>query len=85
MIDPRCKIGRVRVRVPANVVELENTTRLDIPASRVLARALERGLTEVVISGTDADGNEYYATNLASGPMALWLIRRLERVLLGQE
>lgn len=60
----------------AEVVELSVKTRLDIPADRVLTKALERGMTEVVICGFDADGNEYFASSQADGGDVLWHMER---------
>lgn len=65
-----------------NVIILDAPTRLDIPAERVLQAALNHGLESVVISGYDRNGNEYFASSLADGADALWIIKRLETVLL---
>jgi len=60
----------------ADVVELGVKTRLDIPPERVLTKALEVGMTEVVICGFDADGNEYFASSQADGGDVLWHMER---------
>jgi hypothetical protein len=65
-----------------NVVYLNGITKLDVPAERVLQRALEHGLESVVISGHDKDGNEYFASSVADGGTCLWLIERLKKRLL---
>ena len=59
-----------------NVVELNNITKLKIPAKRVLKAAKKAGLTDVVIIGYDADGNEYFASSEPSGPEVMWLLER---------
>lgn len=64
------------------IVYLDNVTRLDIPAERVLQKALERGLQSVVIVGYDADGDEYFCSSLADGGDALWLLERCKKKLL---
>lgn len=65
-----------------NVIVLDVVTRLDIPAERVLKAALEHGLESVVICGHDKDGNEYFASSLADGADALWILERCKKKLL---
>lgn len=65
-----------------NVVILPVTTRLDVPAGRVLDAAAKRGLTSVVILGYDADGSEFFASSFADGGDVLWLLERLKKQLL---
>lgn len=64
------------------VVEQNWPTRLNIPAERVIDGAKEAGLTEVVILGYDADGNEYFASSYAGGGDVLWLMERMKLELL---
>ncbi len=64
------------------VIVLDIITRLDIPAERVLNSALQHGLESVVITGYDKDGKEYFASSLADGGDALWLLKRCEKRLL---
>lgn len=64
------------------VIVLDVVTRLDIPAERILKAAIERGLESVVISGYDKDGNEYFASSLADGADALWILERCKKKLL---
>ena len=64
------------------VVEGNFITRLDIPAERILQKALEAGLETVVITGYDADGNEYFASSVADGGETLWLLERAKKQLL---
>lgn len=56
----------------AEVIELDVISRLDIPPDRVLQKALDAGLTEVVVIGYDADGQEYFASSQADGGDVLW-------------
>ena len=65
-----------------NLVVLNCVTRLDVPAERILKAALERGLESVVVVGYDAAGEEYFASSLADGGDALWLLERCKKKLL---
>ena len=65
-----------------DVVNLEMVTRLDLPAERVLEKALERGLQSVVIIGYDNEGGEFFASSIADGGTALWLMERFKLKLL---
>lgn len=65
-----------------NVVELNNITKLKIPAKRVLKAAKKAGLTDVVIIGYDADGDEYFASSEPSGPEVMWMMERAKKKLL---
>lgn len=66
----------------SNVVELPIVTRLDLDPQRVLAGALEDGMTEVVIIGYDKDGDEVFRSSLADGADALWHLERAKLKLL---
>lgn len=65
-----------------NVTVLDVVTSLDCPAERILQDALDEGLETVVVVGYDADGNEYFASSVASGGTALWLMERAKLKLL---
>jgi hypothetical protein len=60
----------------AEIVELDMITRLDIPVERILKKALEKGLKNVVLAGFTEDGDEYFASSVADGGAALWLLER---------
>ncbi len=66
-----------------DVVMLGNVTRLDLPPERILDAARDAGLETVVICGYDKDGKEYFASSVADGGTALWLLERLKLKLLG--
>lgn len=66
----------------SNVVELPIVTRLDLDPQRVLAGAMEAGMTEVVIIGYDKDGDEVFRSSLADGADALWHLERAKLKLL---
>lgn len=65
-----------------NVIEWNGITRLDLPPERVIAKALEAGLVNVVILGHTEDGQEYFASSLADGGDVLWLLERCKKLLL---
>lgn len=65
-----------------NVVELQVVTRLDIPAERVIRRANEANLSNVVVIGWDDDGDFYFASSYASGPEVLWLLEMAKKELM---
>jgi len=68
--------------VSSNVVDLPVITRLKGDPQRVLTRALDTGLTDVVVLGYDADGEEYFVSSYADGAEVLWLLERLKLRLL---
>jgi hypothetical protein len=65
---------------PGNVVAFPGLTTLDIPAEKVLAAA--QGLSEVVIVGIDAEGEEAFFSSYGDPAKVLWLIERFKRMLL---
>lgn len=67
---------------PADVVNLNVVTTLELPASRVLDAAREAGLKGVVVLGFTEDGCEYFASSYPDGPTVLWLLERCKHVLL---
>ncbi len=66
----------------SNVVLFNGITKLDLPAGMVLEKALAAGLTEVVIMGHTADGDEYFASSVGDGGTVLWLMERMKMALL---
>lgn len=64
-----------------DVVNLECVTRLDLPPDRILASALGK-LQSVLVIGYDTEGVEYFASSLADGAEALWLLERSKKKLL---
>ena len=76
---PHCSgLGYVEL---TNVVQGNFVTRLDTDPDRVLQGAVGK-LQSVVVIGYGVDGEEYYASSIADGPNALWLLRRMEHNLL---
>lgn len=66
----------------SNKVEyLPIVTRLDINPDQVIESALGR-LKDVVIVGYDKDGQEYFASSIADGGTANWLLDRCKLQLL---
>jgi hypothetical protein len=56
------------------VVAFPGITKLDIPAKRILRKAIKEKVTEVVICGYDEDGEMFIASSIASGPEIMWLL-----------
>lgn len=77
----------------AEVVRFTGTTTLDIDPRQMLEAAIAAGMTEVVICGFDADGNEYFASSMADAgaagfhlDRAKWnLMRQVDRMVEGEE
>lgn len=67
-----------------DVVLFTGVTRLDMPADRILEKALkcDCALASVVIMGYDEAGEEYFASSIADGGTVLWLMERLKKKLL---
>lgn len=76
-----CRIGKIKLK-KSNVHILDVVTKHNIPAQRVLLSALEHGLESVVLTGYDNEGKEYFASSIADGGEALWLLKRCEKSLL---
>lgn len=66
------------------IVEFPGITRLDLPVDRVLEGGKDQ-LESVVIIGYDNNGEEYFASTIASGPEVLWLLERCKQRLLTVE
>ena len=81
---PRIKV-KAGSRPMGNVVVLSVDTCLDIPAERVLLAATERGMRSCLVIGYDNDGEEYFASSLACGQKALWLLERAKTCLLAEK
>ena len=64
------------------VVELDVQTSLDIPSETLLRKAIENGVTNVVIIGYDPDGALYLASADADCGAILWSIEKAKRRLL---
>lgn len=58
-----------------NVVHASIVTKLDLEADQLLREAIGE-LDDVVIIGYTKDGEEYYASSVADGANALWLLQR---------
>ena len=57
-------------------------TTLDVPCERLLSAALESTLQRVIIIGTDADGQFYFASSMADGGDVLWWIEIAKKKLM---
>ena len=67
--------------VKPKVVTLNVTTRLNIPADRVLQAALGE-LEDVVLLGKKPDGVYYFASSVADGGTVLWMWEKLKAQLM---
>lgn len=65
-----------------NVVDLPVITKLNRLPERVLNAALESDLEDVVIIGYDKDGEFYFASSVADGAEANWLLDLAKKELL---
>lgn len=60
----------------SNVIELPVVTKLDIPPERILNKAIGADLQEVLVIGTDKNGDFYFAASFGDGGNVLWLMER---------
>lgn len=65
-----------------NVVQLNVSTKLDMPVQKILEHALSEGLVEVVVAGWMPDGQLMLATSSGSGGTSLWLLERAKQRLM---
>lgn len=66
------------------VVELDVQTSLPIPSEKLLQKAIDNGVTNVVIIGYDPDGKFYIASSDASCGDVLWLLEVAKKRLLAE-
>lgn len=71
-------------RPKALVIPLNNVTRLDLPADRILSAAMGQ-LDSVLIMGCQPDGEYYFASSVADGGTVLWMMEKLKLKLMGLE
>lgn len=68
----------------AEIVELDVVTSLDLPPERILRKAAEAGLTEVIVVGLCEDGSEYFGSSVADGADVVWHLERAKWRLMRQ-
>lgn len=66
----------------SNVIDLPVITTLDIPAERILNKAIAADLQEVMLIGTAKDGSFYFAATFGDGGNVLWLMEKAKAELL---
>lgn len=66
----------------SNVVDLPVISTLARDPARILAKAHDAGLTDVVIIGHDKDGREFFASSKADGGDVVWMLERAKLKLL---
>jgi hypothetical protein len=68
----------------ADIHRLNVITRLDRSPAETLDRARESSLSSVVVIGWHESGDFYFASSVADGGAALWLLEMAKRKLLEQ-
>ena len=68
-----------------NVVEFNGITTLDIPPTRILAKAAGAKLKTCVVVGWGEDGELYFASSVADGSEVVWLFEVAKKRLLEVE
>lgn len=64
------------------VVELDVQTTLAVPSERLLQKAIDGAVTNVVIIGYDPEGELWFASSDADCRAVLWLMERAKKLLL---
>lgn len=67
----------------ARIIPLNNVTRLDLPADRILEQAKEH-MEHVVLLGWDKECELYFASSFADGGDVMWLLEKCKQALLNQ-
>ena len=80
--DPAVDEAPPRQRT-AQVIRLQTITELDVDPQLVLQNALDKKLKVAVVLGYTADGAEFFASSVADGADAVWLMERAKLALLG--
>lgn len=65
-----------------NKIELSDATGLDLPANRVLRKAVDADLESVVVIGFNVEDDMYFASSIASRAEALWMLEVAKKFLL---
>lgn len=65
-----------------NILEWSGTTILPIPCEKVLEKALEKDLEEVIVVGHTKDNDIYIATSNHTWAQLNWLIDKAKMVVL---
>lgn len=60
----------------AEIHEFRGITKLDSAPGRIIDRARDANLTEVVILGFRPDGSEFFDSSKADGGAVLWHLQR---------
>lgn len=64
-----------------NVIRLQTTTTLDLPAETILDGAREADLETAAVLGWEQNGDFYFASTIADPTKLLWLLKTAERAL----
>lgn len=60
----------------AEIIQWSGLTKLDIPVERILGGALKADLQSAVVVGFTQDGDLHFASSVASGAEAIFLLQR---------
>lgn len=66
----------------AEIVNFPGISRLDTPVSRIIERASEVDLEEIVVVGCGKDGGFYFAASRADAGDVLWALERAKHKLM---
>ena len=64
------------------IVNFGGVTRLDLPTDTILEQAKGRCTDGALVIGYDEDGHMYFASSMADGGEALWLLEQCKLALL---
>lgn len=67
------------------VIDLDTLTKADIPSEKLLQKAIEAGVTNVVIIGYDTSGKLWFASSDASCGDVIWLLEVAKKLMLDHE
>ena len=65
-----------------NILEFTGLTRVKTQPTKVLAKAAGAKLADVIVIGTDADGDLYFASSTPDGPEVNWMLDVIKKRLL---
>ena len=65
-----------------NVIDLPVVTKLDIPPTKILAKAAGAKLRNVIVVGVDDAGEFYFASSKSDGGDVLWWLELAKKKLL---
>lgn len=70
------------MKITDNVVDLPCVTKLDIPPTKILAKAAGAKLKEVIVVGVDGDGDFYFASSKSDAADVIFWLEMAKKKLL---